>query len=68
MTANEATAGSAEVNELLTRDADFLRPLVQALVQEALEAEMTAALGAAKGERTAARLGATGPATTSGAW
>ncbi len=68
MTANEATAGLAEVKELLTRDADLLRPLVQALVQEALEAEMTAALGAAKGERTAARLGATGPATTSGAW
>jgi transposase-like protein len=36
---------------------DFLRPLVQAVVQELLEAEMTEALGAEKGERSAARLG-----------
>jgi hypothetical protein len=46
-----------EVKALLAQDQDFLRPLVQAVVQELLEAEMTEALGAEKGERTAARLG-----------
>jgi transposase-like protein len=38
-------------------DQDILRPLVQAVLQELLEAEMTEALGAAKGGRTKARLG-----------
>ena len=46
-----------EVKALLAEDRDFLRPLVQAVLQELLEAEMTEALGAEKGERTAARLG-----------
>jgi transposase-like protein len=45
------------VKELLAADRDFLRPLVQAVLQELMEAEMTAALGAEKGERSAARLG-----------
>ena len=47
----------AEVKALLAEDRDFLRPLVQAVLQELLEAEMTEALGAGKGERTAVRLG-----------
>ena len=46
-----------EVKALLAADQDFLRPLVQAVLQELLEAEMTEALGAGKGERTPARLG-----------
>jgi putative transposase len=46
-----------EVKALLAEDRDFLRPLVQAVLQELLEAEMTEALGAEKGERTPARLG-----------
>jgi putative transposase len=46
-----------EVKALLSEDQDFLRPLVQAVLQELLEAEMTAALGAEKCERTLARLG-----------
>jgi putative transposase len=40
----------------LAGDADFLMPLVRAMLQEVLEAEMTEALGAGKGERTDARL------------
>jgi putative transposase len=36
----------AEVKALLAEDRDFLRPLVQAVLQELLEAEMTEALGA----------------------
>jgi transposase-like protein len=47
----------AEVKALLSGDQDFLRPLVQAVLQELLEAKMTEALGAEKGERTPARLG-----------
>jgi putative transposase len=46
-----------EVKALLVEDRDFLRPLVQAVLQELLEAEMTEALGAEKGERTPERLG-----------
>jgi len=46
-----------EVKVLLAEDQDFLRPLVQAVLQELLEAEMTEALCAGKGERTPARLG-----------
>jgi Transposase, Mutator family len=47
----------AELKSLLAQDQDFLRPIVEAVLQELLEAEMTEALGAAKGERTPARLG-----------
>ena len=47
----------AEVKALLAEDQDFLRALVQAVLQELLEAEITEALGAAKGERTPHRLG-----------
>jgi len=36
---------------------DFLRPLVGLVVQEVLEAEMSEALGAQKGERTEGRMG-----------
>jgi putative transposase len=46
-----------EVKALLAEDQDFLRPLVQAVLQELLEAEMSEALGAEKGERTPDRLG-----------
>jgi len=42
---------------LLSEDADWLKTLVQEIVQETLEAEMDEALQAGKGERTAARLG-----------
>ena len=40
-----------------SQNPDFLQPLVQWLLQEVLEAEMTDALGAAKGERCEARQG-----------
>jgi transposase-like protein len=45
------------VKGLLAEQDDFLRPLVQAVVQEVLEAEMTEALGAEKSERTSQRAG-----------
>jgi putative transposase len=57
MTKREGRTEPIDLKALLTADADFLRPLVEAIVQATLEAEMTDALGAAKGERTPARLG-----------
>ena len=41
MTKREGKADGLDLKELLERDADFLRSAVEALVQAALEAEMT---------------------------
>ena len=57
MTKTEARPAIAAVNELFAESPDGLREIVRAVMQEMLEAEMTDALGAGKGERTAARLG-----------
>src|SRR5512140_1298021 len=57
MTRSEAKPAIAAVNELFAKSPDGLREIVRAVMQEMLEAEMTDALGAEKGERTAARLG-----------
>jgi putative transposase len=46
-----------EIKEQLREKEDNLRPLVELLVQELLEAEMNEALGAQKGERTEGRMG-----------
>ena len=46
-----------EVKALLGEEQDVLRPIIEAVRQELLEAAMTEALGAAEGERTPARLG-----------
>jgi putative transposase len=47
----------AEVVGMLREDRDFLRSLVEEVLQQILEAEMDEALGAQKGERTPNRLG-----------
>ena len=57
MTKREVRPELVDVKALLAGDADYLRPMVQAIVQATLEAEMSAALGAEKGERTGERLG-----------
>ena len=36
---------------MMAEDGDFLRPIVRTVIQEFLEAEMTEAIGAQKGER-----------------
>jgi transposase-like protein len=46
-----------EIKALLSRDEDFLKPLVKAVMEEVMEAEMDEVLGATKSERTAGRLG-----------
>jgi len=57
MTVVKLRPALAEIKSLLSADKDFLKPLVRTVLQEVLEAEMTEALGAAKGERAEARLG-----------
>ena len=57
MTRKQSKAAVTEFKEVLASDRDFLRPLVEEIVQQVLEAEMEEAVGAQKGERTATRLG-----------
>jgi putative transposase len=57
MTKREGRAETIDLKALLAADGDFLRPLVERLAQEILELEMSEAVGAQKGERTAGRLG-----------
>ena len=57
MTERKGKAGTSALKALLRDDPEFLRTLVSVAVQEVLEAEMTDALQAAKGERAPARLG-----------
>ena len=56
MTKGKSKAELVDVKELLARDEDFMRAAVVALVQAALEAEMTQTIGAEKGERSETRL------------
>jgi putative transposase len=57
MTRKKSKTTVAELKGLLVQDGEFLRPLVEEVVQQVLEAEMDEALGAEKGERTPHRLG-----------
>jgi putative transposase len=56
MTTRKGKAEAIDIKALLAQDEDFMRAGLQALIQAALEAEMTETIGAGKGERTAARL------------
>lgn len=57
MTKQKNMVSRKELKEVLGGQEDFLRPMVERLVQEVLEAEMEEAIGAGKGERTEGRLG-----------
>ncbi len=57
MATDNGTGMDAAMQAVLTDDPDFLRDLVGQVVQEILEAEMTAHLGAASYERTERRTG-----------
>jgi putative transposase len=57
MTKREGKTEAIDLKELLADDGDYLRVMVEAIVQATLEAEMTEAVGAAKGERSSGRLG-----------
>src|SRR6266851_4537217 len=52
ITKRQGKSGTIDVKALLAGDEEFLRALVRTALQEVLEAEMTAALGAEKGERS----------------
>ena len=57
MTEKKGKSGKIDVKALLAGDEELLRALVRTALEELLEAEMTEALGAEKGERTAGRQG-----------
>lgn len=57
MTARKGKGEGIDTKALLTGDEAFIRTVVRAALQEVLEAEMTEAVCAAKGERTANRPG-----------
>ena len=57
MTKRQGRARTIDVKAVLAGDEEFLRVLVRTALQEVLEAEMTEALGAEKGERTTGRQG-----------
>ena len=57
MTEKKSRPDGIDVKAVLAGDAAFIRTVVRAALQEVLEAEMTETVGAAKGERTANRLG-----------
>jgi putative transposase len=57
MTKKNVTLSREELKRVMTEDPNFLRPLVETVLQEVLEAEMDECVGAAKGARSETRLG-----------
>jgi putative transposase len=57
MTPKKAKRSLQEIKELIGEEQDILRPLISAVLQEILEAEMSEALGAEKGQRVEGWLG-----------
>src|SRR6516225_518107 len=57
MTKRQGKSGTIDIKAVLAEDEEFLRVLVRMALQEVLEAEMTEALGAEKGERAVGRQG-----------
>ena len=57
MTRKNDKQNGTELKALMTANADMLAPLVQWILQEILEQEMSDSLGAAKSERSESRQG-----------
>jgi len=57
MTKRQRSVRQPGAKALVEAEPDLVREAVRGYLQEVLEQEMTAAVGAAKGERTASRLG-----------
>jgi transposase-like protein len=57
MTRKQNSAKAVDWKEVIGGQEDFLRPLIRAVVQQVLEAEMEEAVGAEKSERTSHRQG-----------
>ena len=56
MTRKDSNRTLKEIKAMMGEDDEFLRPMVRAVIQEFLEAEMAEAVGAEKGERVEGRL------------
>jgi putative transposase len=56
MTRKKSNRTLKEIKAMMAEDDEFLRPMVRTVIQEFLEAEMTEAAGAQKGERVEGRL------------
>ena len=56
MTRKQSNRTLKEIKAMMGEDDEFLRPMVRAVIQEFLEAEMVEAVGAEKGERAEGRL------------
>ncbi len=57
MTKKKNCISREDLKQALSEDEDFLKPLIQMVLQEVLEAEMDETVGAGKGERTDGRRG-----------
>jgi len=57
MTKNENKPSKEEIKLLMEQDTDFLKPMVQFVVQEVLQADVSEAVGAEKSERTEGQQG-----------
>ena len=57
MTRKQNSAKQTNWKELMAEQEDFLRPLIQEVIQQVLEGEMDETVGAGKSERTANRQG-----------
>ena len=55
MTRKNSNRTTSEIKAMMAEDGDFLRPIVRRVIEEFLEAEMTEAVGAQKGERVEGR-------------
>ena len=56
MTRKDSNRTAKEIKAMIAGDGEFLRPMVKAVNQEFLEAEMAQAVGAEKGERAEGRF------------
>jgi putative transposase len=56
MTRKDSNRSVSQIKAMMAEDGEFLRPMVRAVIQEFLEAEMAQAVGAEKGERVEGRL------------
>lgn len=57
MTKSKSAISREVLKQTLVENEDFLKPLIQLVLQEVLEAEMEGIIGAGKGERTMSRRG-----------
>ena len=55
--AQKQDSAARELKQILSQETDWLKPLIESVIQQVLEAEMDDCVGAGKSERTSARTG-----------